>query len=390
MDPGGGLNSVPVPSEPMAHERLLKSQLWTAIGAGCNYEMQSSIFQPKGGMGMIGKAFGKELGPLIQYNAKVIDIHQDGKGVTATYIDSRTGGEKRTATADWCVCTIPASILSQIPMNVGEPMKAAINQLPYQAALKVGLQMKRRFWEQDDQIYGGHTYTNQPNSIIGYPMWDYFSKGKGVLLGAYTFGEPAFIAAAKSPEERIKDALEYGSKIHPQYKQEFECGVAVAWHRVPFTLGCAGAWTEAGRAAHYDNLCALDGRIVLAGEHASRIPGLAGRRGDIGDRRHHPPAQARDGLTMEKTMMTQPSCRRGRRLSFWRRPPWPIPPRPRLRPRPVPMHAAACFRCRAAKRSTRACARAATCPTPRARSAPACIRRWPAIPSWRKPAIPWA
>ena len=35
-------------------------------------------------------------------------------------------------------------------------MKTAINQLPYQAALKVGLQFKRRFWEQDDQIYGGH------------------------------------------------------------------------------------------------------------------------------------------------------------------------------------------------------------------------------------------
>jgi len=272
VDPGGGLNSVPVPSEPMAMSDLLKSSLWAAIGAGCNYEMQSSIFQPKGGMGMIGKAFGKELGPLIQYNSKVIDIHQDEKGVTATYIDSRTGGEKRTATADWCVCTIPASVLSQIPMNVGDPMKAAINQLPYQAALKVGLQMKRRFWEQDDKIYGGHTYTNQPNSIIGYPMWDYFSKGKGVLLGAYVFGEPAFVAAAKPPEERIRDAVEYGSKIHPQYKREFECGVAVAWHRVPFTLGCAGAWTDAGRAEHYDNLCALDGRIILAGEHASRIP----------------------------------------------------------------------------------------------------------------------
>jgi monoamine oxidase len=272
VDAGGGLNSLPVPSEPKALHDVLTSQMWAAIGAGCNYEMQSAIFQPKGGMGMIGAAMGKELGPLIQYNCKVIDIHQDDKGVTATYIDSQKGGQKRTAKADWCVCTIPASVLSQIPMNVGAPMKNAINQLPYQAALKVGLQFKRRFWEQDDQIYGGHTYTNQPNSIIGYPMWDYFSKGKGVLLGAYTFGAPAFLAAAKPPEERIKDALEYGAKIHPQYKDEYECGVAVAWHRVPWTLGCAGGWTEAGRATHYDNLCALDGRIILAGEHASRIP----------------------------------------------------------------------------------------------------------------------
>ena len=271
-DPGGGLSSVPVASEPLAFNDLLRSGLWAAIGVGHNYDMQSSIFQPKGGMGMIGKAMGKELGPLIQYNCKVIDIKQDDKGVTATYVDSQTGGPKRTARADWCVCTIPASVLSQIPMNVGAPMKNAINQLPYMAALKVGLQFKRRFWEQDDQIYGGHTYTDQPNTIIGYPMWDYFSKGKGVLLGAYVFGKDAFLAAAKSPEDRIKDALECGAKIHPQYMAEYECGVAVAWHRVPWTLGCAGGWTEEGRAAHYDDLCALDGRIILAGEHASRIP----------------------------------------------------------------------------------------------------------------------
>ena len=48
--------------------------------------------------------------------------------------------------------------------------------------------------------------------------------------------------------------------------------MAVGWHRVPFTLGCGGRWTEEGRAKYYNDLCALDGRIVLAGEHASRMP----------------------------------------------------------------------------------------------------------------------
>jgi len=273
VDPGGGLNSVPVPSQPSALSDVLQSDLWTAISAAQNYEMQSAIFQPKGGMGMIGKAMGRELGPLIEYNCKVIDIHQDGKGVTATYVDSRGGSEKRTASAKWCICTIPTPILSQIPMNVGPKMKSAIDQLPYMAALKIGLQFKRRFWEQDEQIYGGHTYTDMPIATIGYPMWDYFSKGKGVLLGAYTFGHAAYIAASKPPEERIKDALAQGSQIHPQYMSEFENGVAVAWHRVPWTMGCQGTWTEASRAVHYDNLCALDGRIMLANEHASRLPG---------------------------------------------------------------------------------------------------------------------
>jgi monoamine oxidase len=37
-------------------------------------------------------------------------------------------------------------------------------------------------------------------------------------------------------------------------------------------LGCAGNWTEKARADHYDILCQIDGRIVLAGEHAAYIP----------------------------------------------------------------------------------------------------------------------
>jgi len=47
----------------------------------------------------------------------------------------------------------------------------------------------------------------------------------------------------------------------------------VAWHRSPFTMGCFGLWTADTRAKYYDDLCAIDGRIVLAGEHASYIGG---------------------------------------------------------------------------------------------------------------------
>ena len=271
LDAGGGLTGEPKPSQPDALTDVLTGNLWRAVATHDNYLMQSAIFQPKGGMGMIGKAMGRELGQLIQYNAKVIDIAQDAKGVTVKYIDSKTGGPPRTATADWCVCTIPLPVLSQIPMAVGAPMKAAIDNVHYHPSLKIGLQFKRRFWEQDEQIYGGITYTDMPNVSIGYPMYDYFSKGKGMLLGAYVSTPEAYIFGSKSPEDRIKDALYWGSKIHPQYMAEYECGAAVAWHRVPWTMGCASTWTEDLRAQHYKNLCAIDGRIVLAGEHCSYI-----------------------------------------------------------------------------------------------------------------------
>jgi monoamine oxidase len=271
--PGGGLTSMPIASDPMALSELMQSRLWSAISAGHIYEFQSMIFQPVGGMGMIGKAFGRELGELIRYNAKVTQITQDAGGVTVAYTDRKNGGATQTAKAQWCVCTIPASILGQIPMNIGAPLKNAIDALSYESAIKVGLQFKRRFWEQDESIYGGMTFTDLPNALIGYPNTRYFDDGPGVLLGAYTFGANAVQMTAMSPDERVRKTVEWGTQIHPQYPAEYQNGVAVAWHRVPWTLGCYGRWTEELRARHFDNLCAIDGRVVLAGEHVSYLGG---------------------------------------------------------------------------------------------------------------------
>lgn len=171
------------------------------------------------------------------------------------------------------MCTIPLSILSQIPTDVSRAMQAAIDAVPYAGSVKVGLQFKRRFWEEDEAIYGGITYTDLPIRQIAYPNSGFNRAGRGVLLGAYLFeGANSYEFTAMTPAERVKSAVEFGAAIHPQYKTEFENGVAVAWHRVPFTLGCAGEWTDAARAEHYRNLCQIDGRIVLAGEHASDLP----------------------------------------------------------------------------------------------------------------------
>ena len=200
-------------------------------------------------------------------------IQQDDRGVTVTYTDLKAPATPQQAKADWCVCTIPLPILSQLPVDVGARMKAAIDAVPYSASVKIGLQFKRRFWEEDEAIYGGISYTDLPIRQIAYPNTGFNRAGKGVLLGAYLFDGPnAYEFTAMPPAERVARAVEFGASIHPQYAAEFENGVAVAWHRMPFTLGCAGDWTDRARAEHYDNLCQIDGRIVLAGEHASYIP----------------------------------------------------------------------------------------------------------------------
>jgi monoamine oxidase len=272
QDPGGGLSGEPESSRPLDFDDILRSGLWQRLGVGNRYNFQSSIFQPVGGMDMIAKALAKEVGHLIRYKAKVTEIRQHENRAIVTYVDAANGGRPLVASADWCLCTIPLSVLSQIEMDVGLPMRTAVNAVSYEASVKTGLQFRRRFWEQDEAIYGGITHTDLPIRQIGYPNADYGSSGKGVLLAAYAFGPYAFEFTALPPEERIQMAISYGAQIHPQYETEYENGISVGWHRVPWALGCYGSWGEETRREHYKNLCAFDGRIGLAGEHVSYLP----------------------------------------------------------------------------------------------------------------------
>ena len=272
-DPGGGLTARPAFSEPIGVREILTSQLWRGLQSFVLYDFQATMFQPVGGMGRIGEAFARQIPNVIRYGAKVTAIRQDDKGVTIAFEDQTAKAPAQELRADWCLCTLPLSILSQLPLNVSAPMKAAIEAVPYAPATKFGLQFRRRFWEEDEHIFGGISFTDLPIRQISYPSGGLNAGGKGVLLGGYTFGGAnSYEFAAMTPAERVERALDDGAQIHPQYRAEFENGMSVAWHRVPFTLGCAGDWSDEARAAHYDNLCQIDGRIALAGEHASFIP----------------------------------------------------------------------------------------------------------------------
>ena len=270
-NPGGGVGGAPSPSDVFALKDVLDSKIWRNMSFFMNEEFQTTMFQPVGGMGMIGKAFASQVQPLITYNAKVTKIDQAKRGVTVTYADTGTGLVTE-AKADWCVCTIPLTVLSQIENNMSQKMNAAIAAVPYSNSVKIGLEMKRRFWEEDAAIYGGHSFTNQEIGLVSYPNNNFLQDGPAVLLGAFASGMGGYHLAGMTPEQRIEAALAQGSVFHPEsYRKEFSNGASVAWNRVPWILGCCARWTEETRAAHYQDLVAMDGRVVLAGEHASYV-----------------------------------------------------------------------------------------------------------------------
>lgn len=268
---GGGINGEPTPSDLFPRDEVMKSGLWQFIAFHERLDMQTTMFQPVGGMDNIGKGFAKQVQDLMTLNCQVSSIHQDEKGVKVLYKDMANGGAEQTAEADYCICTIPLPVLSQLDVQVSGELKAAIAAVPYASSVKLGLEFKRRFWEQDEQIYGGISFTDQPISQISYPSAGIFSKGPGVLLGGYMFGPAAYDFAGMTPQQRVEEGIRQGSLLHKQYRKEFSNGIGFAWSRMPWTLGCCSMWSEQARKAHYKTLVSMDNRIVLAGEHASYV-----------------------------------------------------------------------------------------------------------------------
>ena len=64
----------PVAGEPIDLSDILKSRLWRYLQNFAVLQFQTTMFQPVGGMDMIGKAFAREVGDVIRYDAKVTRI----------------------------------------------------------------------------------------------------------------------------------------------------------------------------------------------------------------------------------------------------------------------------------------------------------------------------
>jgi monoamine oxidase len=266
-------------SEPFAFGDLLPyaAEIHRAQGyylaSAAGFSQQMTMMQPVGGMDRTAYALADAIGEeKFTYQAEVVEIRQDESGVRIVYQD-RQSGETQEVTGDYCVSAIPLTILATIPGDFSPEMSEAISGVPYEPTGKIGLQFNRRFWEEDDNIYGGVSRTNIASiGGIAYPPHGFLSQ-KGVLQAYYNFGAEAIEVSAMSMQERIEHALEHGSKIHPQYRDHFENGFSVAWHRVPYLLGGWPTFTERTRELYYPRLLEPDGRIYLVGEYLSHLTG---------------------------------------------------------------------------------------------------------------------
>ena len=259
----------------------------TRFAQGLN--QNPTLFQPVGGMDRIVDAFRREVlgkGAIIHYDMIVEEIENlQAGGVTVGTFDNMSK-ERTSWTADYVVCTIPAPVLVDIANNFAEDTRKVIRSTHYSKAFKIAFQAPRRFWEEDHHIYGGISWTSF-NGVtqIWYPANGYH-RPKGVILGAYSFGEPGGwgeegtkIFAPLTPAQRLEKAIEFGAAIHPDYRDQLTengrlNGVSRVWSEVRYQLG---GWPLDGSPAmnplrNADGVI-KDGAVYFAGDQTSELHG---------------------------------------------------------------------------------------------------------------------
>jgi monoamine oxidase len=258
--------------QPFDLNEILESRIWhSGLFSDMYLYWQSSLMQAEGGMDHIPRAFENNLGKnsTIRLNLKADGISRTDGKITIKH----TGSDKPIA-ADYCISTMAPPLLARIlDDSFTTDFKSALSNVYMVPACKVGWQAERRFWEEENEIYGGISWTGHPISQFWYPSHGFHSQ-KGILIGAYMFGRSASTFGSLSHEERLSAALEGGEKLHPGLlKRNVEKGISIAWQNMP---GQAGAWAYYRDQAENPNYLKINeprGRLLLAGDYFSYIAG---------------------------------------------------------------------------------------------------------------------
>jgi len=227
----------------------------------------SNMAQIKGGSDLLPRAFLPALGGRLRYGAKMMALEQSPASATVVY---QTRGGIFKETGSHVIITVPFPVLRHVEvMPAFSPRKQrAIRQLNYDASGKIFFQCRRRFWEEDDGIFGGGTLTDKPVRNIYYPEHGR-ETGRGVLIASYTWAQDAERWQSLSEADRITQALENVAEIHPQVKQEFEVGVSQMWHDDEFAGGAFALFEPEQQTLLHEAIIQPEGRIHFAGEHAA-------------------------------------------------------------------------------------------------------------------------
>jgi monoamine oxidase len=258
----------PVPADPLPIDALLDAHLWFGMMVEDTYDWQPTMFQPVGGMDRIPAAFAARLEPVIRYGAVVSGLRQSDSGVTVTYKDS--AGAAQSVTADYCICAMPLTIVRTLDADFSPRVHELLDRVEYDSAYKIAWEAPR-FWEKEQNIYGGISYLDQTVDLVWYPSARIFSD-KGILIGGYNIENQSAFGRLPSLQAKLDASRRAIELLHPGHGKDLDHPIYVSWGHIPYNLG---SWISFGwgDAATLATLQSADRRVYFAGDHTSHLVG---------------------------------------------------------------------------------------------------------------------
>lgn len=332
-------------AEAIKLQDLLESEYWmkTRFYQPVDFLWQQTMFQPVGGMDQVQRAFARQvatLGGTIHLNSPVTSIGWDAERREFVVQVAKVGTKETIEyRADYCFSNIAMPFLERLlsdelrggtegsgfalPFKKGLDAVFAAQARPrvdadgnYQdkflaATTKVGWQGDRTLWQgrlitheheedlnlttmvaPEDEvgvvpIFGGISWSTDEIVQIWYPSTGYHDR-KGVLTGAYNFGDVACRWGEMKVEKRLELAREGAGQFGSEFGEGLQHGVAIAWQNMPYIKGGWAYWQSVGKeevaARHFNNLsqgtgvhdaagALSDPVFFVVGDQLSSLPG---------------------------------------------------------------------------------------------------------------------
>jgi monoamine oxidase len=278
------------PAQHVLHKPLKLHELLAAnLTKGEFYEdeidWQATMFQPVGGMDRIPYGFARALGAeMIQYECPITEITTGDKGVTVAYSKN---GTSQTLNADFCICTMPISVLATLKNNFSPETNQAFTGMFVSSLYKIAWQSPR-FWEKENHIYGGISFLKSTVDLVWYPSAKIFSP-TGVLVSGFNSerfdlgglgkgygdasGKPTPFGALPSIDAKLDASRVAVETLHPGRSHLLEKPIYISWAKIPYSLGCFANNRVPSSAGPYLQLEKPQGRTYFAGDYLSHLVG---------------------------------------------------------------------------------------------------------------------
>ncbi|WP_044641972.1 flavin monoamine oxidase family protein [Risungbinella massiliensis] len=238
---------------------------------------ENSFWSIPDGMDRLPNAFLPLLCDQICFYQKVTGITQNSQSATVRVENTQTGAQQLIS-ADRLLVTIPYSVLNFVDITpqpvLSSEKRKVIRELHYLPAQKIGIQFRKRFWEEQGQ-FGGQVITDLPIRFGYFPNPELQQdKEGGVVTASYTWEDDSIIWDIFSIPEKVNEALYELSKIYGKdVYSYFVTGTAVTWTQMPYAGGASSFFKPEQELEFRNYIASPEGRIYFAGEHTSSLQG---------------------------------------------------------------------------------------------------------------------